>query len=364
MQQAPFAWSGYPSGSLKQKHRLDEVDDTDHIRAAAGQATAAGPYEHGVKFSQSNLEAVNAFVAANKRRKGNAGQVALPPDLEPQFESLSLRSGQPQQSTPAVSETPSISAGTGAFREPVIDLPERGRLPGYPYLETTRGRRDGTPTVSLTGSSGSSHRRRSSSRNRARKTSSSSDTDMKPAPRYDPARPHVVFVDSLSDSDEEETDQTSEAELTGIISELSTPGNSPSSSDTEDGAIKPYRDGIRPIQMNKRLRDHLRKQAMMQRLGHKPPTEGLLANAPPTTGGAGIREHALVLYRPLSWGIVEEPDEDDSDATTRGSTPAFSDEVKIQELPADGGIPQEDAILEAGQSDLDAMEVDQDMELD
>lgn len=366
MQQVPYAWSGSPTAPQRAKHRLDEVDDLGPSNAPvqAGNTGAGRSYSTGVTFSDDNLQAANAFVAAAKRRKSNTGKVALPPDLEPQFESLSLRNlataenytGQsfhPEvlQTSPVIEELPSVTHSS----------PARGR-----YLHTNdspRGRRDGTPTVTHTFGNSSSHRKRSSSRNRARKSNSSSDADMKPAPRYDPARPHVVFVDTLSDSDEENDVRNSEAELTSDdLSALSTPGNSPSSSDAEENVTEPpLRGTSRPIQMNKRLREHLRKQAMMQRLGHKPMTEGMLASAAPTTGGAGIHERGLVLYRPLSWGIVEEPEEDERGTTFQHDDQSFSNGVRIQELPTDDVVPHVSRALEP---EVDGMEIDQEMEID
>jgi len=369
MQQAPFAWSGYPTGTLSHKHRLDDEVDADDLHQPVvpfNASTAAGPPSHqNVRFSEHNLEAANAVVAAAKRRKGNTGNIALPPDLEPQFESLSLKT---VTSTPGYLRVsphyPSIP-----LESPTIDaIPytgnsssARGRIASLSSLETPRGRRDGTPIVSPNSISSAHHRRRSSSRNRARKTSSSSDIDMKPAPRYDPARPHVVFVDSLSDSDDGNNTQNSDTEATSVeLSALSTPGNSPSSSDAEDTMDMPVLNSARPIQMNKRLRDHLRKQAMLQRLGHKPVPEGLLATAPATTGGAGIRERGLILYRPLSWGIVEEPDDEDSEQEEGSNQYTPSSDVSIQELPSDGYSFRGDM----PQSDLDGMEIDEEMEID
>lgn len=369
MQQAPFAWSGYPNIPQRPKHRLDELDDLGQTNAHVPVGSAARPFSNGVTFSEDNIQAANAFVASAKRRKSNTGKAAIPADLEPQFEHLSLRNtvsseydrDQPLYSTlssasPVIEELPSVNTSS----------PASGRhLHAH---DSSRGRRAGTPPISVLSGTSSSHRKRSSSRNRARKSSSTSDADMKPAPRYDPARPHVVFVDTLSDSDDEDAVQTSDSEATsGDLSGFSTPGNSPSSSDAEDNVnTASLRGTSRPIHMNKRLREHLRRQAMMQSLGHKPVTEGVLADAAPTTGGAGVNERGLVLYRPLSWGIVEEPDDNISDSGYQRDERAVGDGVRIQELPIDAeALPP--AINMSGGDELealDSMEVDQEMEID
>ncbi|KAK9899780.1 hypothetical protein P389DRAFT_164858 [Cystobasidium minutum MCA 4210] len=376
MQQASFVWSGYPHEPHRPKHRLDELDDNDHSHFDGLAGTGTIPVSNGVKFSEANLSAANAFVAAAKRRKGNTGKVTLPPDFEPQFESLSLRGsvGASSQYIPGslpdqasiVSPDPSPSA---APHTRLNSPPPRGRLSSVSSSgeSSVRGRRDGTPIVSQISSSSSlSHRKRSSSRNRARSSSNVDDVSMRPAPRYDPARPHVVFVDSLSDS-EEETENASDTDFTSDnLSALSTPGNSPSSSDTKDNVIPLTRNTNRPIQINKRLRDHLRRQAIMERMGKKPPTDGILATSPATTGGAGVRERGLVLYRPLSFGIVEEPDEEQAEEEeSRLSTPGS--EVEIQELPIDDGYSRTGE-LQGVQSMTDAiqedMAVDEEMEID
>lgn len=359
MQQVPFAWSGYPTG-LKQKHPLED-DDTDQAVGPFGGGEAAAQYNHGIHLPEHSTAARSAFLSAPKRRKGNSGKVTLPPELEPHFENLSLRNSAPEEYIAGSSQYNPVPP-KGAIIEvlPTTGVPSgRGRLSSFSPFDTPRGRRDGTPTVSQSIADHGPHRRRSSSRNRARKTSSSSDADMKPAPRYDPARPHVVFVDSLSDSDEDNTTQASDTDFTsGDPSGLTPPGNSPSSSDTDDTVSTPFRPGERPIQMNKRLRDHLRKQELLQRLGHKPVSEGLLASAGPTTAGAGIRERGLVLYRPLSFGIVEEPDEDNTSEQGTQST-----DVRIQELPEERNSIQTGTFMTQA-DDLDSMDLDQEMEID
>lgn len=375
MQQATFAWPGYTQEPHRPKHRLDELDDNDQGSFSTATAgTGTGPTTNGVKFSEANLSAANAFVAASKRRKGNTGKVTLPPDFEPQFESLSLRgsNGLPGSlpRSDQLSDTSSIAPDATINLPRPSSPPSRGRLSSFLNSgDSTRGRRDGTPTVSQL-SSNASHRKRSSSRNRARNRPYASDMDMKPAPRYDPSRPHVVFVDSLSDSeDDNDNDDASENDVTsGDLSSFSTPGNSPSSSDAEDTGISLVRSSTRPIQMNKRLRDHLRRQAIMERMGQKPPTDGILANSPATTGGAGIHERGLVLYRPLSFGIVEEPEEDqEEEAEPLQSTETAKgpvDEIEIQELPSDDNVVQSNAGQGAGTADLDSMELDEEMEID
>lgn len=366
MQQATFAWSGYPQGLHRPKHRLEEPDDSDQIEASPDlqAGTGVGQGGNGVKFSEANLEAANAFVAAAKRRKGNTGKVTLPPDLGPQFEGLSLKAnGQPHESAQYSGDSGveiSVPTPLESSQSPTV-LQSRGRRPSLTSFDGTRSRRDGTPTV--TPSSSPSHRKRSSSRNRARKNSYVNDIDMKPAPRYDPARPHVVFVDSLSDSDE--NDNTSDAdETSGDFSALSTPGNSPTSSDTDDTVLSSSRNSVRPIQMNKRLRDHLRKQAMMQRLGRNPSREGILSSAPPTTSGAGIQERGLILYRPLSFGIVEEPEEGETDAEQANLDVRQPDDVYIQEILAgDSAVPGEQT-AEMQLCDTQGMDVDDEMDVD
>lgn len=364
MQQAPFVWSGVPPGGLRHKHKLDEVDDLDQNAKLSDAASTATPQSSGVAFSQDSLEAANAFVAAAKRRKGNTGKVTLPPDLEPQFENLSLRN---IASAHLPANQPSYAAS------PVLDeLPPKpgsssssGRF-NLSSPEGLRGRREVPPLVNKSPGASAAHRKRSSSRNRARKGSSISDADMKPAPRYDPARPHVVFVDTLSDSDEDDDAQNNDTEAdSDALSALTTPGNSPSSSEAEDNAMNsPLRGSARPIQMNKRLRDHLRKQAMLQRLGHKPVTEGLLANAAPTTGGAGVHERGLVLYRPLSWGIVEEPKDDEGNTVLQNDANIAADDVMIQELPISGETLHHASLPVGNGWEVDGMDLDQDMEVD
>lgn len=106
----------------------------------------------------------------------------------------------------------------------------------------------------------------------------------------------------------------------------------------------------------------------MERMGQKPPTDGILANSPATTGGAGIHERGLVLYRPLSFGIVEEPDEEQEEEAeplqSTNTTNGLEDEIEIQELPSDDKAVQSNALQGAGTADLDTMEVDEDMEID
>jgi hypothetical protein len=66
--------------------------------------------------------------------------------------------------------------------------------------------------------------------------------------------------------------------------------------------------------------------------------------------GNGVETRGLVLYRPLSFGIVEEPEELSDDAGEAG------EDIRIQELPPDSGsgdmLADEDTEMD-GSMDID-----------
>lgn len=265
------------------------------------------------------------FPSAIKRRK------TAHLDFEPVFQGLSLDSAQNGFSEPAVTQG---LAGLDSYEADEMDA-RRGRG------RRNSGRRETTPFPGsedvLSSIAESEHRRRSTSRNRARVRSSSRDATMS---RFDPSRPHVVYVDTLSDS---EGDESLDPESSRSTTIPSTRNNSPSS-DSEE-VIPPSSSASRPIHLNRRLRDYIRKQ---QRGENGPVPEGILSRSPAVHGGA-VDERGLVLYRPLSFGIVEEPEEQSDDEE-------LGEDVRIQEIEPDGGsgemIADEDTEMD-GSMDVD-----------
>ena len=117
---------------------------------------------------------------------------------------------------------------------------------------------------------------------------SEKDTKME---RYDPSRPHVVFVDTLSDTDDE--DQGDSSSLLSL---------------TDDEVTAPTISGRRKIRLNNRLRDQLRRQQVLTRGPDSGATGSLIGEI---LADSGVQERGLVLYRPFNWGVVEELDEGD-----------------------------------------------------
>lgn len=405
MQQAQFSsyptYDGYPARSPPGlKHKLQDEQDEAPVAGPSNhglQYTQAGSSRGGVKFSEDNLQSINSAVNATKRRKGNTGRVTLPIDLEPSFGGLSL-GGTKERAAPNSFSTTSTNDTQEAHTSRFVEQPSA--LPRFhsPDADSTsgslrgrRGDRDVTP-FPFDASANSPHRKRSSSRNRARLglRAASPDEEMKAAfpTRYDPSRPHVIYIDSLSDSEDERnsgthsvsySDDDEDGEFSTTTSpddggsHMSTPSNSPSSSDVEDGTVLSPSGSRRPIQLNKRLRDHLRKQAMLTRLGQKPLIDEVLASSPAITGGLGVQERGLVLYRPLSWGIVEEPDEEGTSDETFSNAPTVGiHDVTVQELPtsdttssgSQSSMPAEDSQSFVSVFSTDHLNGDEEMEID
>ena len=149
--------------------------------------------------------------------------------------------------------------------------------------------------------------------------------------RHDPSRPHVVFVDTLSD-----TDDDGEASL-------------PSVTDDEVTAAPTQR----PIRINKRLRDQLRQQQALQAGLHPgaagPLIEEILANST-------VQERGLVLYRPLTWGIVEEID-DEREGHKLG------DDYNIEEISDEGQAVDSMSDIQ-GEVDQQLPDISAEMDLD
>lgn len=151
---------------------------------------------------------------------------------------------------------------------------------------------------------------------RARPSSNTTTTRRVRMERHDPSRPHVVFVDSLSDTssdDDEEKDGGEGGGSTSAMEEEET-DETTTDDDEQQQLIDPNSPRIpsRPIKVNRRLRDHLRRQALLRSgAGVVNASDSSLvvhqSMLPPTT------ERGLVLYRPLNFGTVEEPDDDECD---------------------------------------------------
>lgn len=165
--------------------------------------------------------------------------------------------------------------------------------------------------------------------------------DMRRPERTDPSRPHVVFVDTLSDTDSDgeggagtgphsqssfrdsdfEEEEDEEGTLSGSTSRASSPGHETSSSSSERRFVLPSSTSPkRRIRINARLRDHLRKQRIFE---YGPRVDEMLSQE-----GGPTQERGLVLYRPLQW-VVEAPEEGDKVEETEG------EDISIEELPDD-----------------------------
>lgn len=324
---APYFQSSAAVPIYRNKHGRDSEDEDaleEQQRATdSGSSTVAGGLRGTgrVHFSADQLQHDGPqFPSAVKRRK--TGHL----DFEPVFQGLTL-----DGSTQHGLDYASAAMEPEEAEDNVPEMRGRGRS----------GRRETTPFPGIPGDAPldrSEHRRRSTSRNRARVRSTSRDATMS---RYDPSRPHVVYVDTLSDSDEEDSPLPDSSRSTTIPS---TRNNSPSS-DSEE-VIPPSSSAARPIHLNRKLRDYLRKQ---KRGESGPVPEGILASAPSVHGGT-VNERGLVLYRPLSFGIVEEPDDPEDGAEIP------QQDVRIQELPpdmdGDAMLPDEDTEMD-GSMDID-----------
>lgn len=326
----------------RRKHRLEE-DEGDAGAVEGGASSRAGGHVHFAVSGNDGEEGDSRssrqqVPTAIKRRK--VSQLGF----EPVFEGLSLGSSSSfgnDNSTASSQSFPPTEQADGSL--PTI--PDGGA--SGPAAPSSRGRgrqRQSTPfpTVASEDDEGgaaygsapavpfaahaphpaatasSQHRKRSSSRNRARHQHGR-DAAMGRAP--DPSRPHVVFIDSLSDSSGDEGDEDDDdSPFSRHSSTTATPGNSPSS-ERDEGTSAVHSGGSeRPVIINKRLREHLRRQKA-------PLLPELLARG--IAGGAGgVQERGLVLYRPLpSWGVVEEPDEEEEQYDDDG--------IEVQEMPGE-----------------------------
>lgn len=329
MQSSRHAHYSYPysaTTSYRNKHGRDSEDEEaideqrdDSDNTVAGGLRGAGRVHFAAEQVQQDGQ---QFQSAVKRRKtAHLG-------FEPVLQGLSLDNEQ----TGYLYAEQVISTAE-EVDDDVPELRGRGR---------TSSRRETTPFPGVNNALRSDvfeppeHRRRSTSRNRARVRSNSRDATMS---RYDPARPHVVYVDTLSDSDDGDSPLPGSSRSATVPS---TRNNSPSSDGEE---VIPPSSASRPIHLNRRLRDYLHRQQQGE-IGPVP--EGILSSAPSVHGSA-VDERGLILYRPLSFGIVEEPEDRDEPVNPSG-------DLRIQELPSssagDGMIADEDVEMEG------AMEVD------
>jgi hypothetical protein len=156
--------------------------------------------------------------------------------------------------------------------------------------------------------------------------------------RHDPERPHVVFVDSLSDSDDDDNG-------------ASTANSTLSDADTDDGDTSSgHRKQKRAIKINSRLRQHLQRQEALKR---GPIVQELLADSPLKYGGAGIEERGLVLYRPLSFGIVEEVSDAEDTVTAAPCDLNIDEGPLIEEYGPDSQVEEADLDLDQDGMDID-----------
>ena len=270
------------------KHHLDEQDDEND-----GETNGVDLY------AQNGTQRPSKATTAEKRRKLGHWENGL--DFEPKFHALSLKSATVVQDASARSALP-MESSTDRFFASNND---------HQAMPVPASVGDNTRPVS-------------------RKTASISttkDSAMQIDPRFDPERPHVVFVDTLSDSEDDRTANSSTV----------TTDNELSASDLEDGHVvspSAYGHSSRPLRLNKRLRQHLRKQ---QALKDVPILQGILTT--PDFSGH-VAERGLVLYRPLSWPIVQEPDDAvlPSDAVDAVRT----QDVQIEELPSEGSKDEDE----------------------
>jgi len=271
------AGTTYLHTSTTRKHKHIELEDEE-----SDGETARGPAEHRAR--------------TGKRRKANNGIPAAAATFEPMvsFNAMSLDDIEVDEDS-LKSKPPSRRQSTPHPEAEVVLLPE--------------------PT------------QRASPPRASRK-----DTKMD---RHDPARPHVVFVDSLSDSDDDDN---------GANSTLS-------DADTDDGDTSSgHRKQKRAIKINSRLRQHLQR---LEALKRGPIVQELLADSPLRYGGAGIEERGLVLYRPLSFGIVEEVS-DAEDTVTAAPFDVNTDEGPlIEEYGPESQVEEADLDLDQDGMDID-----------
>lgn len=321
----------------KHKHQDLEDDDEDQPTPVA----AAGlDFNQGHKTSGSFFPDGVATSLRHKRRKSNKGQAL---GFEPHFDALSLDTG-----VRGVCEDHSTLSSTlqppGFVGREATPFP----LPGAPTNET--GPAPIPPPSALGHERGASYQLSPStpspSGQHARQTFTA-DANMKPASRHDPSRPHVVFVDSLSDSDENEADEEDATEEDTSTRPNTANSTSSDTSDMEEGGdpfdMHPSNGATtahRPIKLNRRLREHLwnkSKQAYHSSGKGSRAVEHIFPTSDPA-----LQERGLVLYRPLSYGIVEEPDDDESQSDY------IVDDARFEELPDDY---DDIAIEELGPSD-------------
>ena len=223
-----------PRSIYRNKHGRDSEDEDallEHQQRGSTSSvnTVAGGLQGRWRVHFTSVQAERPegpqFPTAVKRRKTSHL------DFEPVFQGLSLdtnadngylHSAQPDQSL----DIPAEDADT--------EVNDRGRRTGRRETTPFPGAESIVPSVL----DEPEHRRRSTSRNRARVRTSSRDATMS---RYDPSRPHVVFVESLSDSEEDNSIDPESSRSTTIPS---TRNNSPSSDSDE---VIPPSAASRPI---------------------------------------------------------------------------------------------------------------------
>ena len=328
-------------GTGRRKHRLEE-DERD-AGVGGGATSRAGGHVHfavsGNDGNEGDSRASRQQVpTAIKRRK--VSQLGF----EPVFESLSLGSSgigsgvQAARSFPLAEQVDGSRPTTpdgGTPENAATGSRGRGRQRQSTPFPTTASDDDeggaaygSAPAVPFaahaphpSATASSQHRKRSSSRNRARHQQGR-DAAMVRAP--DPSRPHVVFIDSLSDSSGDEAEEEHDDDddtLSRHSSTTATPGNSPPSEGDEGPSPLHSGGSERPVIINKRLRERLRRQMA-------PLLPELLARGIAGDAG-GVQERGLVLYRPLpSRGVVEEPDEEEERYDDDG--------IEVQEIPEQG----------------------------
>ncbi|KAL7004984.1 hypothetical protein EMMF5_005470 [Cystobasidiomycetes sp. EMM_F5] len=267
-------WPAAPSNQTqpyRNKHKHDELEDEENDGVEEGDTP--NPADDGF------IDGDQAPAASKARTTKRIKTSHTPLDFEPTFNAMSLaRSDGPASLFP-----PSrISA-----------------------LETPRSERQSTPFPSSAESSPLRNTRRPVKEVR-----------MQQDERTDPSRPHVVFVDSLTDSeDDSAADESTSTSRHDTDADLS-------SSDLEDGnasLLNGFGHAKRPLRLNSRLRQHLTEHSM--------PSQNALAKGLHAAGPGAVQERGLVLYRPLSFGIVEEP------ATEQDGLDDSNDGVEVEEIP-------------------------------